>query len=331
MSATSPIPRKPDDAQPANGGPAVRSAEDALPPVQPPNAGFIIQLFFVPLVIVSIIVAVWLMFSWIATAGSNPRHLVKELRKNNDGSWQKAFELASMLRNSEAEAIKDDVQVVNELTDFLETEIALRSNVEYKVRMRVFLCRALGEFHRDEVIPVLIRAASTQNDMADLEVRTAAIEALTVFMNGRKKSDLPKRDEIFAALLAASRATSDNSDEKNLYSELRVRAAFALGVLGGEDALDRLEQMSIDSEPNVRFNAASGLARYGDRRAIGGLLEMLGEVDSISLSGVRATRKFLDSGGEKSQELMAAVEKLTTAQVPDRVRMEAQDLLYAQK
>ena len=52
-----------------------------LPPVQPPTSGFLLQLFFIPMVIVLIIVVVWMLFSWLAHKGATPRELVKELSR----------------------------------------------------------------------------------------------------------------------------------------------------------------------------------------------------------------------------------------------------------
>ena len=51
-----------------------------LPPVKAPSAGFLVQLFLIPMIIVSIIVMVWVLFSWIAHMGTDPRDLVRDLR-----------------------------------------------------------------------------------------------------------------------------------------------------------------------------------------------------------------------------------------------------------
>ena len=45
---------------------------DDLPPVEPPSAGFLVQLFLVPALIVGIIVCVWLAFHWLAQLGNDP-------------------------------------------------------------------------------------------------------------------------------------------------------------------------------------------------------------------------------------------------------------------
>src|SRR5688572_9788255 len=88
---------------------ANRSASglDHLPPVEPPNARFLIQLFLIPLIIVMIIVAVWLMFSWLAHLGSDPKTLITDLKRLNQSSWQKAMTLADLLRNPEHDVLKD--------------------------------------------------------------------------------------------------------------------------------------------------------------------------------------------------------------------------------
>ena len=56
--------------------------EDNLPPVQPPSAGFLMQLFVIPMVIVVVIVMVSLMFNWLAHMGTRPEQLVQELGRD---------------------------------------------------------------------------------------------------------------------------------------------------------------------------------------------------------------------------------------------------------
>ena len=59
------------------------SPNDALPPVEPPSAGFIVQLFVIPAVIVAIIIIVWATFNWLAHMGSDPRAHVEALKRNS--------------------------------------------------------------------------------------------------------------------------------------------------------------------------------------------------------------------------------------------------------
>jgi len=245
-----------------------------LPPVQPPSATFILQLFVIPLVIVSIIVMVWLMFSWLAHMGSNPRDMVRDLKKLNDVSWQRALTLADVLRNPAYDELKDDVEMATDLSAILETQIASGNTEEPSVKLRMFLCRALGEFRVAEVVPVLVTAATTERAPAEIDVRRAALQALAVFAN-QQGTSFTHRDDMLEAVLEISRERSESGADKPLRDELRSTAAFVLGVMGDPAALDRLALMLTDSHANSRYNAALGLTRHGDPRAIDVLLEML--------------------------------------------------------
>ncbi len=76
------------------------------------------------------------------------------------------------------------------------------------------------------------------------------------------------------ALDKAASANSDQPNERELDAQLHC-AAYALGVIGGPESLDILAQLLSDAEPSVRYNAATGLARHGDPRAVPRLVEML--------------------------------------------------------
>ena len=55
--------------------------EEILPPVEQPSAGFIVQLFVIPGMIVLVIVMVWLGLSWLAHHGTHPEELVRQKRR----------------------------------------------------------------------------------------------------------------------------------------------------------------------------------------------------------------------------------------------------------
>jgi HEAT repeat protein len=112
---------------------------------------------------------------------------------------------------------------------------------------------------------------------------------------------LQEKDGVVAALLEATSPTetqlnSDNTtaDELAKYSdrmksgyrphqELKAVAAFALGVIRGEEATKRLVFLLNDAYHTTRYNAATGLARQGDERAIETLLEMLDPANKAPL------------------------------------------------
>ena len=244
------------------------SPDDALPEVEPPSAGFLLQLFVVPAIIVLIIVMGWLMFNWLAHMGDDPRELIDSLRRDNAARWQKAASLADWLNHSGNDPVKRDRVVAAELAALLDERVdaGLEERQEDDVRLRAFLCKALGEFKVDSVLPALLRAANTGRYENELLVRRSAIEAIALLAVNVEPSGSSSHVDLMPTL---DRAASDPEEG------IRAPAAFALGVLGSDDALRRLNRMLDDPHPTVRFNAATGLARHGDRAALDVLIEML--------------------------------------------------------
>ena len=97
MSQADPSPRS-EHRGPSPADPTV-SAEHLLPPVEPPSAGFIVQLFVIPGLIVAAIVVIWLMFSWIARSATDAQSFLTELKRNNGSRWQAALNLATALHS----------------------------------------------------------------------------------------------------------------------------------------------------------------------------------------------------------------------------------------
>lgn len=250
------------------------TAETRLPPVEPPTASFLIQLFLIPMIIVVIIVSIWGFFSWLVNARTDPYDLVKNIRSLNDASWQSAFLLSDLLRNPEYHAIKADAELARQLAAILQDELAAGRMEDQRIKLRVFLCRALGEFQVPDVIPPLIAAARTERHLRELDVRRSAVEGLAVLAGQWDRDQVATHPEVVDVLIAVSHERSDGP-ESRARDDLRATAAFALGVLRTPAALERLAQMLDDAHANTRYNAATGLARAGDPRAVPVLLEML--------------------------------------------------------
>ena len=327
----------------------LHSPDDALPPVQAPSGSFFMQLFFIPLIIVAIIFVTYTMFTWLAHAGTNPQDLVRDLAKLNDASWQKALNLANLLHDPQYDHLKDDTALAKQLTDVLDAELAAGKKDEPRLKLRIFLCRLLGEFRVPEVFPSLINAAVTERDPVDVNVRAAALEAIAVFVQTAGPEKMQSHEELIAALQKASVERSDVETEKRPREELRSRAAFVFGVLGGGPALDRLETLLDDSYSNVRYNAATGLARYGDARAERVLLEMLDPTNVAALdseksesekqnkrvrvlsNGIRAAEQFIKKNPDESARVLASLAKLADADIPQSVRLHAKEIVYQLK
>ena len=239
--------------------------DDSLPPVEPPSAAFLVQLFLVPGVIVAIIVCVWLAFHWLAHLGNDPQAYVRTLRRANEGRWQAALNLANDLRGPNGSGLKADVKLASELGSILDDEVGSGRTGEQSETLRLYLCRALGEFTVPEAAPALVRRVNANDD--DLTTQ-AAIEAIAVLATNLQNAgrSFENRDDVVAAVLAAT--TSANS-------RVRDACGFTLGVLGGERSIDGLLRLVGDPSADVRSNAALGLARLGHPDAYDTLSEML--------------------------------------------------------
>ena len=239
--------------------------DDSLPPVEPPSAAFLVQLFLVPGVIVAIIVCVWLAFHWLAHLGNDPQAYVRTLRRANEGRWQAALNLANDLRGPNGSGLKADVKLASELGSILDDEVGSGRTGEQSETLRLYLCRALGEFTVPEAAPALVRRVNANDDEPTTQ---AAIEAIAVLATNLQKAgrSFENRDDVVAAVLAAT--TSANS-------RVRDACGFTLGVLGGERSIDGLLRLVGDPSADVRSNAALGLARLGHPDAYDTLSEML--------------------------------------------------------
>jgi hypothetical protein len=295
-AADSPVARlqaeMPSAGKPPEGKPPADRNTASLPPVEAPTGSFILQLFLIPLLIVSIVVLLWLMFSWLANmGGDNPQDLVRMLGRSDEASWQGAYKLADLLRSPDPryDALRADAALARQLADLLDRDLQTPakgdSDQNLAVR-RMFMCRALGSFTVSDGLPVLMRAAKEERDPIEVQVRLAALEGITTLADNCGPDGFAANTELMKVLLDCSRETDDSGPapvttkdgEATTYrphAEIRSVAAYALGVIGGEQATERLTKMLNDSYANARYNAATGLARRGEPACIRVLREML--------------------------------------------------------
>ena len=310
MSLSSAAPTPPEGPRlPAAASPV----HPSLPPVEAPSGTFILQLFLIPLLIVSIVVVLWLMFSWMASMGrDDPAKLAESIQWGDEASWQRSYELADLLRSPDQkyDSLRRDATTAAKLASFLNRDLneplegTVKEN-QQRVMRRMYLCRALGSFSVPTALDVLLRAATQEGKPVEIEVRYSAIEAIATLADncGPEFVDdpaLPKK--VLPVLLAASEAQESGEEiaaappvpekdgKRTIYrphAELRAVAAYALGVVGGEEATNRLKAMLYDTYPNARYNAATGLARAGDAECERVLKEMLDPENEVAIRDER--------------------------------------------
>ena len=256
-------------------------ADEMLPPVEPPNARFLIQLFVIPAVIVLIVVCLWLLVTSLANSDNlDPQKIVNRLRSSNQNRWQEAYELANMLQvEKRYPKLRRDTELARELAGLLAEESEAGEEGENAVKLRMFLCSALGAFKVEEGLTELLDAAREDPDNG---VRRAAIDALAVRAQTALEQEEPTaldHPEMVATFVALANQPDDL---------IRSQTAYALGVITqAEDSdpglTDELVKLVDDLHLDTRYNAALALARRGDLRSVSAIREML-DRDSITMS-----------------------------------------------
>ena len=203
-----------------------------------------VGLFFVPLVVVLLCVAVFIGFGWIAY----DHHTVGDYLNDLKSGWrprraQAAYELSKILTADPA-ALDDDPAARAELrTLFAQAD---------RGEMKRYLALVLGYTQDQEATPLLIAAA----DDEDSETRIYVLVALGALGDQKAESTLTE-------------ALQDPD------SGVRKTAAHALGELGELSSVSALEPVLEDTVADVRWNAALSITRLGSQVGVPVLLEML--------------------------------------------------------
>ena len=243
-----------------------------LPPVEPPSAGFIVQLFVIPAIIVAVVVVVWLLFGKLAGGERDAMSYVETI-KSPGANWRAAYELTTLVQNDPK--LARDPKLLGELAALLDLDL----NRQTDAKLLQYLALTLGTFQtleattesgrKVDVVEVLCRALE---DSRPDEVRIAAAASLA--KQAARLDDTLNDPRAIKAL--AGTKTSEAP-------ELRKIAAYALGFFGGPDAVAALGSALDDPDRDVRYNAAAALARRGDPTPVGHLREMLSDKDLTTL------------------------------------------------
>ncbi len=270
---------------------------EELPPVTPPSAGFIVQLFLIPAMIVLAVVAVWALFGKLADSDNDWKQLATELGSSNEHRrWRAAMGLAQLLRNEEISPTKDSEPlaknpvVVDSLTKLLSESLASTTTTDEDITHQEFLARTLGALDADEkTLPVL---AEGVKDSHNIEVRKSSLMSIAAIA-GRHFDDATG----YSAAVAAGSIAPSLSDRKlpliastisdaAVLEQLRrsaqdpepvVRhlAGYALANVSGPDSLEQLRVMLTDGNRLAQANAAIGLARNGSTDGVPALIQLL--------------------------------------------------------
>lgn len=298
---------------------------EELPPVEPPSAGFIVQLFLIPALIVAAVIGVWALFGKLADSEADWQQLVVELGSANEHRrWRSALNLAQILRNEQlasdedAETLAAKPEVASAICKLLDETLASPSTKQEDIDHREFLARTLGSLRCDDIVlPIL---AKTLEEGREIEVRKSGMMSLALIAErgfeaqakaaaSGKPAITGSEESVVNLPEPLAEPTVDNEDvwqQLKLASQdedvsIRQLAAYNLALVSGAEAIDTLKAMLMDGDSLTRANAAVGLARNGVSDAAESLLEVIEE--NLAAVDREAFQKLED---DQQQELMAA-------------------------
>lgn len=269
---------------------------EELPPVTPPSAGFIVQLFLIPALIVMAVVAVWALFGKLADSDNDWKQLATELSSSNEHRrWRAALGLAQLLQNEQIYPPKDQEPlaknplVVDSLTKLLSESLASTTNTDEDIRHQEFLARTLAALDADDkTLPVL---AEGMKDSRHIEVRKSSLMSVAAIAGRHFDETTGYSAAVKAGSVAPSLSarrlplTAPTISDSAVLEQLRrsaqdsdpvVRhlAGYTLGNVSGPDSLEQLRVMLTDGNRLAQANAAIGLARNGSADGVPTIIQL---------------------------------------------------------
>lgn len=271
-----------------------------------------IQFFLIPLAVVGIAALVYVGFRSLLTDVRSPEDYLSEIQSGGSSRrWPAAYELSRLMNDP---VVRADKSLAPALVK------AFNRAKDDDPRVRRYLALAIGRL--DPPLPSeAIADLSGALEDPDGESRISAIWALG------SSGD--------ATVVPTLQPLYDSGD-----AGIRKMVVYALGALPGDAQLGTLQKALQDEAPDVRWNAAVGLARHGRRDGAGVLGQMLDRayveqtvtrasrpdedqdpVADVMISGLRAVAALKDAS------LRSSVEGLSRQDRSMKVRQAALDAL----
>lgn len=338
-----------DFESPSDGGHHVDLPHD-LPPVEPPSAGMIVQLFIVPAVIVAIVVGVYTLFGQLASQELDWRQLVTDVKSENPHvRWRGALGLAQMLdadaqRGENSQDLDSNPEIASALSELYVDRIKGGSPNEETIKQVEFLSKALGRMDvQDAIFPAFLVGIEEQRDR---EVRKHSMTGLAMTIGQvRENGEEIKEDDVLDRVIEISKEPD---------SLMRDQSAYILGLLATDEANTRLEVLLEDANQKTRVNAAIGFARNGSLQGMPVFEEVLKEAPEWKLdpstvqtqpdeeqyfermlmliNSLKAIERVSDQlSDEQSAELAGQLQTLADSTKDNVLRTEALKLIHALK
>lgn len=276
-----------------------------LPPVEPPSAGFIVQLFVVPALIVGVICGVYLLFARAVATEQDWRQLVADVKSENTHvRWRAALGLSQALEadrqrrsraggmpNTGSVPLAENREIATALADLYGTLISGSTFNEEQEKQIEFLSKALGALDVDDVALAVLRQGIATNKPA--EIRKHSMTGLALIAGRRFEKQQPlSQPELEQEILSMSR-------ELELLP--RHQSTYFLGLIPSERTLGRAEELLNDGNQLTQVNAAIALARNGSTAGLAVFREVLADaadwkLNPAEVSGQQAGEQYFERG-----------------------------------
>ena len=335
---------------------------DDLPPVQPPSAGFIVQLFVVPGLIVLAVVAVWALFGRIAAGEQDWKSLVLKLQSPNDHIRKPAmYGLAQVLdqdrrRGEQGQHLSSNPEIAQGLAGLLMKELKSGSNSKETDAMQQFLTRALGLLDPPETPGETPKGAnSADNDKPPVGPAASVAAALKLALEPNRDLEIRKSAAASIAFIAGralergqpleapglvQTLVEVSTDRQPI---MRQAAAFALGLFRSPEATQQLQVLLGNDDRMTRINAAIALSRSGSTDGLAVFKQALTEKPAATPDGqseqiliLKNSLKAIADLGPKMEpgdkaEFRELTESLIRTHAESRIRIDAQNALNSLK
>ena len=290
-----------------------------------------VQFFLIPLIVVGVTVLAYLGFRSMLVDDRSPEDYLTEIRTGGaNRQWPAAYELSRLMSDPKVRA--DRALAPALVRAFVETRGG-------DPRVRRYLALAIGRLEPPlppEAVPALVAsldepATSWQpdwfsrfNGWTESDLNEARITTIWALGSSGDPAVVPRLQMLM-----------ESSD-----AGIRKMAVYALGALPGDAPLAALRKGMGDDAPDVRWNAAIGLARHGNHEGVGVLRQMLdrsyveqtvtrevrleADVDPVAdviIGGLRALATLKDGS------LRASIEQLSQRDPSMKVRQAAFEAL----
>jgi HEAT repeat protein len=271
-----------------------------------------VQFFLIPLAVVGITALVYVGFRSLLTDKRSPQDYLVEIQSGGSSRrWSAAYELSRLMNDPAVRADKTLAPALVKAFDRAKDD---------DPRVRRYLALAIGRLDPPLPAEAITHLSSALQD-PDADSRISAIWALG---SSGDASVVPTLQPLY-----------DSGD-----AGIRKMAVYALGALPGDTQIGTLRKALQDEAPDVRWNAAVGLARHGRRDGLGVLGQMIDRtyveqivkrvsrpdedqdpVADVMISGLRAVAAL------KDPSLRPSVEGLSQQDRSLKVRQAALDAL----